>query len=82
MPAVLLKTSCWASRFRSAKRSVIAILERDPRCVMITLDPDSGAQNREILRAVNRAHDNKAGIYGAVLMEGLVRPGDAISLVV
>jgi uncharacterized protein YcbX len=59
---------------------VISILERDPRCVMITLDPDTGEPKPQILRQVAQAHDGMAGVYGAVLVEGLVRKGDAVGL--
>ena len=34
-----------------------------------------------VLRAVNRGHDGKAGVYGAVLVEGTVRPGDEVTLI-
>ena len=59
---------------------VVSILERDPRCVMITLDPDTAKSNPEVLRKVARAHEGMAGIYGAVLIEGMVQQGDAIEL--
>lgn len=59
---------------------VLAILERDPRCMMITFDPDTGESNPEVLKKVVKGHDGKAGIYGAVLVEGCVRPGDKIKL--
>jgi hypothetical protein len=29
---------------------------------------------------VSRDHDGKAGVYGAVLVEGTVRPGDTVHL--
>jgi uncharacterized protein YcbX len=61
-------------------RVVLSILERDPRCKMITLDPDTGEANPKILRAVARNHDGMAGIYGAVLVEGAVRAGDEIKI--
>jgi uncharacterized protein YcbX len=61
-------------------RTVIAIVERDPRCKMITLNPDTAEANPEVLRKVSHAHEGKAGIYGAVLVEGMVRPGDKIEL--
>jgi MOSC domain-containing protein YiiM len=32
------------------------------------------------LRRVRDNHEGKAGIYGAVLVEGMVRPGDEIRL--
>ena len=59
-------------------KAVISILERDPRCKMISLDPDTGESNPEILRKVARAHDGCAGIYGAVLAEGTIRKGDVV----
>ena len=67
-------------RVRLGAKVELAILERDPRCKMITLDPDTAAANPEILRRVARGHDGKAGVYGAVLVEGMVRPGDDIAL--
>jgi MOSC domain-containing protein YiiM len=47
---------------------------------MIILDPDTAQSNPKILRAVAQGHDGKAGVYGAVLVEGTVRPGDEIEL--
>jgi hypothetical protein len=41
---------------------VISVLERDPRCKMITIDPDTAQPNPQILRTVNQTHDNKAGV--------------------
>jgi uncharacterized protein YcbX len=61
-------------------KAIIAITDRDPRCKMITLDADTAEANPEIMRRLARAHDSKAGVYGAVLMEGTVRPGDQITL--
>ena len=58
----------------------VSILERDPRCKMITLDPDTAEMNPKVLRAVGRGHGGRAGVYGAVLVEGMVRRGDAVDL--
>jgi len=66
---------------RIGLKAVITILERDPRCVIITLDPDTGEQAPAILKKVARAHDGMAGVYGAVLVEGMLRKGDPIELV-
>ena len=59
---------------------LLAIVDRDPRCKMITLDPDSAEANPEVIRQVSRAHDGKAGIYAAVVVEGTIRPGDPIAM--
>jgi len=59
---------------------VITILQRDPRCTMITLEPETGVSNPEVLRQVTEAHDGMVGVYGAVLVEGMLRKGDTIEL--
>ena len=67
-------------KLRIGSKAVLSILERDPRCKMITLDPDTGESDPKILRAVAQGHDGMAGVYGAVLVEGMIRKGDAIEL--
>jgi uncharacterized protein YcbX len=67
-------------RLRLGAKAVVAVLERDPRCKMITLDPDTASASPEILRRVARFHEGKAGVYGAVLVEGMVRRGDELVL--
>ena len=59
---------------------MVAVLERDQRCKMITLDPETAKPGPDLLRRVTRDHDGMAGIYGAVLVEGTVRRGDIIEL--
>jgi hypothetical protein len=65
---------------RIGPKVVITILERDPRCVIITLDPDTGEQAPAILKKVAQAHNGMAGVYGAVLQEGLLHKGDSVEL--
>jgi len=65
---------------RIGPKAVIAILERDSRCMIITLDPDTGEQAPAILKKVAQAHDGMAGVYGAVLVEGMLHKGDSIEL--
>ena len=48
---------------------------------MITLDPDTAAIEPAVLRHVTKAHGGTAGVYAAVLVEGVVRRGDPILLV-
>lgn len=68
-------------QFRIGSKVVVAVLERDIRCKMIGFDPETAEANPEILKYVARNHDGKAGIYAAVLVEGMVRAGDEIRLV-
>lgn len=67
-------------KLRIGSQAVLAILERDPRCKVISLDPDTGEHNPDILRKVVNAHDNFAGVYCAVLVEGSIADGDSITL--
>jgi uncharacterized protein YcbX len=52
-------------RLRLGAKAVIAVLERDPRCKMITLDPETARPSPDLLRKVTRDHEGMAGIYGA-----------------
>jgi uncharacterized protein YcbX len=61
-------------------KATLAILERDPRCKMITIDPINAHANPEILQTVAKAHEGRVGVYAAVLVEGTIRPGDQITL--
>jgi MOSC domain-containing protein len=65
---------------RIGSKAVVSILQRDGRCMMITLDPDTAEKEPAILKKVARAHDGMAGVYGAVLVEGMVHKGDSIEL--
>ena len=62
-------------------KTTVSVVDRDPRCKMITLDHETAAANPEIMRQVARVHDGKAGVYAAVLVEGLISPGDTITVV-
>ena len=66
---------------RIGSKVVVAVLERDPRCMMITLDPDTAEKTPVILKKVAQAHGGFAGVYGAVLAEGMIRKGDSVKLV-
>jgi uncharacterized protein YcbX len=60
---------------------VLRVLERDARCVMITLDPDTSERTPAVLKKVAQAHEGTAGVYGAVIVEGLLHKGDPVELV-
>jgi hypothetical protein len=56
----------------------VAVTERDKRCAMVTLAPHGGAPLTPVLRAIAELNDATAGVYGAVLTPGTVRPGDEV----
>jgi uncharacterized protein YcbX len=65
---------------RIGSKVTVAVLQRDARCMMITLDPDTAEKTPAILKAIAQAHEGMAGVYGAVLVEGMVRKGDPVEL--
>ena len=58
----------------------IHIVAKDGRCVMITLDPETAAPSPVVLEKVARDHAGCAGVYGAVLREGIVKVNDPVYL--
>src|SRR3984893_15809304 len=58
----------------------IAVTTRDVRCSMVNLDPDSASAAPEVLKATVHAHENCAGIYGAVTRTGRLAVGQTILL--
>ena len=52
----------------------------DMRCSMVNLDPDSARSAPEILKAVVRANQNNAGIYGTVTRIGRLKVGQPVFL--
>lgn len=58
----------------------LAILERDDRCKMITIDPETSREMPELLKHVLAAHEGCVGVYASVLREGMVKPGNAVTV--
>jgi uncharacterized protein YcbX len=56
----------------------IAVTNRDERCSMVNFDPDSARAIPEVLKAIVRTRDNKAGVYGAVTRRGRVTVGQSV----
>jgi uncharacterized protein YcbX len=58
--------------------AAIAITNWDQRCSMINFDPDSGIRTPEVLKAVIRERENKAGVYGTVIRCGHLAVGQPL----
>jgi uncharacterized protein len=65
---------------RIGSKVVVAIVSRDARCMMITLDPDTAEKTPMLLKKVAQAHNGFAGVYGAVLAQGMIRKADSVEL--
>jgi len=60
--------------------SALAVTMHDVRCSMVNLDPDSARSAPEVLKAVVRANQNNAGIYGTITRVGRLTVGQPIFL--
>jgi uncharacterized protein YcbX len=58
----------------------VTITMRDVRCSMVNSDPDSASPAPEVLKAVVRANQNHAGIYGTVTRIGRLAVGQTMIL--
>jgi uncharacterized protein YcbX len=67
-------------KLRLGSNAMIMVLERDPRCKMISLDPDTAGHNPEVLKNIAQSHGACAGVYCAVLVEGVIAKDDPIEL--
>lgn len=67
-------------RLKIGDKAEVAVLEQDPRCAMITLDPETATRDPSILAHVRKAHGGMTGLYAAVLVEGLLATGDTVAL--
>jgi uncharacterized protein len=51
------------------------------RCVLTTIDPDTGAKDPRVLRTVAQRFGNAYGLYATPARPGLIRLGDPVRLV-
>jgi hypothetical protein len=64
----------------AAGAPAVTITSRDVRCVMVNIDPDAGRTTPEMLKAVVRANQNCAGVYGSVTRLGPLAVGQRVFL--
>jgi uncharacterized protein len=65
--------------FGEAKAAAaIGVTNYDERCSMVNFDPDSARSTPEVLKAIVRERDNKAGVYGTVTRRGRLGVGQPV----
>jgi uncharacterized protein YcbX len=70
----------WPGRTLTVGDAVIGVYAVRQRCVVTTIDPDTGAQDVEVLRHIRRRFDHRLGLDCWVIQPGQVRVGDPVSL--
>jgi uncharacterized protein len=58
--------------------AAIGITNRDERCSMVNIDPGSARSTAEVLKAIVRVRNKKAGVYGTVTRRGRLAVGQPI----
>ena len=66
--------------FGEGEEPAVAVTMRDLRCAMVNLDPDTARSSPEVMKAVVRANDNHAGVYGAVVRTSRLAVGQTVFL--
>jgi uncharacterized protein YcbX len=68
--------------FGDEEGPMLSLMMRDPRCMMINLDPDTAKQDPRVMKAVVRLNENNAGAYGTVARTGQIKVGQSVSLII
>ena len=58
----------------------IRVDQRDSRCLVVTIDPETTERNHEILRTIAKQRQGCLGVYGSTVEPGLVAVGDDVIL--
>lgn len=70
----------WVGRTLRLGTARLRVDKRDGRCVVITIDPDTGHRNPDVLRAVAQHRDGCLGVYGTTVTPGHITLGDELLL--
>ena len=62
----------------TSEAPAIGVTNRDERCSMVNFDPGTARIAAEVLKAIVRVRDNKAGVYGTVTRRGRLAVGQPI----
>ncbi len=71
----------WEGSQLKVGTAVIGIEDLRTRCIMTTFDPDSGEQDLEVLRRVQKEFNGQLGLNCYVVAPGRISVGDGLELV-
>lgn len=70
----------WVGRTVCVGPVRVHVERRDKRCVVINIDPETGARDPAVLRGVAQLNDVTCGVYASVLTPGRIHVGDPVEL--
>lgn len=71
----------WERRLLEVGETRVGIHSLRERCIMTTFDPDTQAQDVEVLKHIHRAFGGRIALNAWVVRGGIVREGDPVALV-
>lgn len=71
----------WPGRALRIGTALLGVHSLRPRCIVTTIDPDTGAQDLDVLRRVRRDFDGSVALNCWVLEDGDVGVGDPVAVV-
>ncbi|MEL7312858.1 MAG: MOSC domain-containing protein, partial [Pseudomonadota bacterium] len=70
----------WVGKTLTVGDLHLRVDKRDGRCVVITIDPETGERDKKVLRAVASERQNCLGVYGTTVRPGTVAVGDEVKV--
>jgi MOSC domain-containing protein len=71
----------WPGKALRIGDALIGVESRRGRCIVTTINPDTGEQDLDVLRTIQRRYDGKLALNCWVAEGGLVRRGDPVEVV-
>lgn len=71
----------WEGRALRIGTAVVGIYARRMRCVVTTIDPDTGAQDLEVFRQIRARFEGRLALDSWVITPGTIHEGDTVELV-
>ncbi len=71
----------WVGAVLAVGELLMRVDQRDPRCVIVNIDPVTMRRDASILRTLARARDACIGVYGSTVRPGRVAIGDPVCIV-
>ncbi len=70
----------WVGAVVRLGNAVMRVDQRDRRCVMVNVDPETTVRDASVLRTIERERQAYLGVYGTVVTPGHVAVGDPVEL--
>lgn len=71
----------WEGRALRIGTAVVGIYARRSRCIVTTIDPDTGNQDLDVFRKIRAQFDGRLALDSWVITPGTIREGDTVELI-